>query len=82
MRPGRGRGDGGDDTGEGPGYVIAVCEGTACVPAATVPDVPRAVAVGWLAELAARFRAKGLLGRVALLDGRTGAVVASRRIWP
>ena len=72
----------GDDAGERPGYVIAVCEGAACVPAVPVPDVPLAVAVGWLGELAARFRAKGMLGRLALLDGRTGAVVASRRVWP
>ena len=71
-----------NDAGGDPRYVIAVCEGAACVPAVPVPDVPRAVAIGWLAELAARFRAKGRLGRVVLLDGRTGAVVATRRVWP
>ena len=74
--------DRGGAAGGDPKYVIAVCEGAACVPAVPVPDVPRAVAVGWLAELASRFRAKGLLGRVALLDARTGEVVAGRRIWP
>ena len=81
MNRERGRGDGADP-GVGPGYVIAVCEGAACVPAVPVPDVPLGVVLGWLAELAARLRAKGMLGRVALLDARTGAVVASRRVWP
>ena len=71
-----------DAAGGEPGYVIAVCEGAECVPAVPVPDVPRRVAVGWLDEMAARFRAKGLLGRLVLLDARTGAVVAGRRVWP
>ena len=74
--------DRGDDAGGDPRYVIAVCEGAECVPAVPIPDAPLWVAVGWLGELAARFRAKGMLGRVALLDGRTGAVVAGRRVWP
>ena len=65
-----------------PGYVLAVCEGAACVPAVPVPDAPLGVAVGWLADRASRFRAKGMLGSVALLDARTGAVVARRRVWP
>ena len=76
------QGDGDDDASAAPGYVIAAGEGIACVSLAPVPDVPRRVAVGWLAELAARLREKGLLGRLALLDGRTGALVAARGIWP
>ena len=76
-----GRGDEGD-ADEQPGSVIAVCEGAECVPALPVPDAPLGVAVGWLVEFASRCQAKGMLGRVALLDARTGAVVASRRVWP
>ena len=71
-----------DDAGERAGYVIAICEGAECVPMLTLPPVRRRVAVGWLGELAAGLRAKGVLGRVVLLDGRTGAVVAGRRVWP
>ena len=82
MNPGRGRGDAGDDAGGAPALVLAVCEGGRCVPVVPLPGVPRAAAAGSLAELAARLRAKGALGRVVLLDGRTGAVVASRRVWP
>ena len=78
----RGRGDGDDDVGGDTAYVLAVCEGDRCVPVVPLPGVPRATAVKSLAELAARLRAKGALGRLALLDARTGAVVARRRVWP
>jgi hypothetical protein len=47
-----------------------------------VPGVPRTAAVGPLAELAALLRARGVIGRLVLLDARTGAVVASRRVRP
>ena len=47
-------------------------------------DAPttEAEAVALLAPLADRLREKGAIGRVLLLDGRTGAVVAERRVWP
>ena len=83
MSPGRREGEGA--AGEGaaaPVYVLAVCEGDRCAPVVPLPGVPRETAVRSLAELAARLRAKGALGRLALLDGRTGAVVAARRVWP
>ena len=82
MNPERGRGDGDDDGGEDTAYVLAVCEGDRCVPVVPLPGVPRATAVKSLAELAARLRAKGALGRVVVLDGHTGVVAASRRVWP
>ena len=82
MSPGTGRDDGDDDAGDAPAYVLAACEATACVPIVAFPALPRVAAVGWLAELADRLRAKGGLGRLALLDARTGAVVASCRVWP
>jgi hypothetical protein len=65
-----------------PAYVLAVCEGGECVAIVPVPGVPRATAVGPLAELAALLRARGAIGRLVLLDARTGAVVASRRVRP
>ena len=77
-----GQGNGDDDAGAAAAYVLAACEGDECVPVVPLPGVLRPVAVGALAELAARLRAKGALGRVVLLDARTGAVVASRRVWP
>ena len=69
---------------EPPLYLIALCEGRACVPLANLADVPltEAEAIAFLALLAARLRAKGHLGRAVLLDGRTKRVVARRRVWP
>ena len=67
-----------------PTYLIALCEGTRCVPVLELDDAPttEAEAVVLLAQVADRLRDKGAIGRVLLLDGRTGAVVAERRVWP
>jgi hypothetical protein len=64
--------------------VVSLCEGARCRPllairatqAATVALLP------FLAELADRLRAEGAMGRVVVRDRRTGAVVATRRVWP
>ena len=82
MRPGRDPADGEGAADAAPAYVLAVCEGDECVAIVPVPVVPRALAVGPLAELAALLRARGAIGRLVLLDPPTGAVVAARRVWP
>jgi hypothetical protein len=67
-----------------PAYLFAVCEGRRCVPIEELEAewLSEAEAVAALALLAARLRARGGVGRVVLVDGRTGAVVATRRVWP
>ena len=72
---------------EPPACVVARCEGRRCVEVVDLAElagspVPEAEARALLARLAARFRAEGALGRLALLDRRAGAVVAARRVWP
>ena len=67
-----------------PASLFAVCEGGRCrpleEPEAAWPSAAEAVAA--LGHLAARLRARGGVGRVVLADGRTGRVVATRRVWP
>ena len=68
-----------------PRYRITLCEGHSCVPAAdldgrcppTTADTRAA-----LACQAARYRAMGAVGRLVLVEEGSGAVVASRRVWP
>ncbi len=66
---------------------MAVCEGRRCVGVADLAGLPggpptEAEAVGVLEQVAARLRERGALGRAVLLDRRTLAVVAERRVWP
>ena len=76
--------------GSGPGassYLVAVCEGRRCVGVFDFDDVPggpptEAEAIAVLARVAAHLREAGALGRAVLLDRRTKAVVAKRRVWP
>ena len=68
-------------------YVIAHCEGRRCLEVVDFADLTdkaptEAEAVLVLEGLAARFRAGGAVGRLVLLDGRAGTVVAERRVWP
>ena len=67
-----------------PAYLFAVCEGRRCVPVEELEAewLSEAEAVAALGLLAARLRARGGVGRVVLADGRTGRVVATRRVWP
>ena len=72
---------------ERPAYAVAVCEGRDCVRVADLGALPggpptAAQAVALLARLAAHLRERGAIGRAVLLDRRTGAVVAARRVWP
>ena len=70
-----------------PAYAIVHCEGRRCVEVAALDDLAdetlaEAEAVAFLERLAARFRAAGAIGRLVLLDRRTGEAVATRRVWP
>ena len=68
---------------DAPAYVVAVCEGGTCLRLKDLDEAePREEAVALLARLAARLRAMGAVGRVVLLDRRTGEEVAERRVWP
>ena len=69
---------------EPPLYLIVLCEGRTCVPLTSLGDAPltEAEAVAFLALLAARLRAEGVIGRVVLMDGRNKRIVARRRVWP
>ncbi len=69
---------------ERPVYVIFVCEGRRCVPVLDLAGEPvtEAEAATMLAELAARLRGLGALGRAALVEGRSGRQIASVRIGP
>ncbi len=69
---------------EQPGYRVLVCEGRRCVPVLDLTGEPVAEgeAVTFLAEVAARLRALRALGRVVLVDGRTGRRAASVRVGP
>ena len=74
--------------GRGPrAYAVAVCEGRRRVAVRDLDGLPggpptAAEARGFLGWLAAELRARGGLGRAVLLDRRTLAVVAERRVWP
>ena len=70
--------------GPPPTYRIALCEGARCIPVLDLDDAPatEAEAVAFLAQIAQRLRERGAVGRVLLLNGRAGAVVAARRVWP
>ena len=68
-------------------YLLAVCEGRRCVPVRNLDGLPggpptAAEAIAFLGQLATHLRGRGVLGRAVLLDTRTGAVVAERRLWP
>ena len=67
-----------------PVYVFAVCEGGRCLPVRDLEAevLSEAEAARVLALLAARLRARRAVGQAVLLDGRTGRVVAVRRVWP
>ena len=67
-----------------PLYLVALCEGRACVPLTRLDDAPltTADAVAVLARLARRLRDEGAVGLAVLVDGRTKRVVATRRVWP
>jgi hypothetical protein len=68
---------------EPPAYVVALCEGGTCLPVKDLAEAePREELVALLARLAERLRAVGAIGRVVVLDRRTGEVVAARRVWP
>ncbi len=64
-----------------PAYIILVCEGRRCAPVLDLTGGPVAEgeAVAFLAEVAARLRA---LGRVVLIEGRSGRQIASARVGP
>ena len=66
-------------------YVIVVCEGSRCVPVLAPEAAGRAgpaEALIILVALADRLRGQRAMGRLRLLDGRTGAMVAERPLWP
>ena len=67
-----------------PLYLVALCEGTSCVPLTRLDDAPltRADTVTVLAGLARRLRDRGAVGLLVLVDGRTKQLVATRRVWP
>ena len=67
-----------------PLYLVALCEGAACVPLTRLDDAPltTADAVAVLAHLARRLRDDGAVGLLILVDGRTKELVATRRVWP
>jgi len=66
-----------------PVYQIAICDGSGCRGVAVIADAetPRG-AVRRLALLAARLRARGVLGTLTLTEAATRRVVATRRVWP
>ncbi len=67
-----------------PRYRLALCEGPRCIPAADLdgrcPSAADGEAV--LACRAAQYRTAGAVGRLLLVEAASGAVVASRRVWP
>ncbi len=65
-------------------YAILVCEGRRCVAVFRFGDdeMTEADAVARLAEVAARLRALRALGRVVLVEGRSGQRIASARVGP
>ena len=70
-----------------PTYLVALCEGRACVLVNTreTPEVEaagEAEALAVLEAVAARLRERGAIGRVLLLKARSKRVVARRRVWP
>ncbi len=69
---------------ERPDYAILVCEGRRCVAVLDVTGEPVAEgeAVAFLREVAARLRALRALGRVVVVERRSGRVVASIRVGP
>ena len=70
--------------GEQPAYLILVCEGRRCLTVLDLTGEPVAEgeAVAFLAEVAARLRALRALGRVVLVEGRSGRQIASARVGP
>ena len=69
---------------ERPAYAILVCEGRRCVPVLDLTGEPVAEgeAVAFLAEVAARLRGLRALGRVVLVEQRSGRRIASLRVGP
>ena len=69
---------------EPPVYLIFVCEGRRCVPVVGLEDVvtTEAEAVAMLAEVAARLRRVGALGRAVLVEAGSGRRIASVRVGP
>ena len=67
-----------------PTYTILVCEGRRCVPVRDFVGETwtEAEIVVRLGLLAARLREIGGLGRVVVVERRSGRIVARRRIWP
>ena len=68
-------------------YVLLHCEGRRCLEVVDFADLTdkaptEAEAMVVLEGLADRFRARGVVGRLVLLDRRAGVVVAERRVWP
>jgi hypothetical protein len=69
---------------EPPSYLVSLCEGDLCRPLFTIDDASVTVAdlLPFLAELAVRLRSKGAMGRVVVTDRESGAVIATRQVWP
>ena len=63
-------------------YRLALCEGERCVLLGGVAERSRPAAQAALGREAERLRGAGLVGRLVLLDGRAGTVLAARRVWP
>ena len=59
-----------------------LCVGAADLAGPPAGPATEAEAVAVLERLAERLRERGALGRAVLLDRRTLAVVAERRVWP
>ena len=66
-----------------PVYEVAICDGGGCREVLVIDDAETpGQAAAWLATLATQLRERGVLGGLVLTEAGTGAVVATRRVWP
>ena len=71
-------------TPSAPRYRLVLCEGDHCVLAPDLGGGCPAVgdAEGVIECRAAQYRAAGAVGRLVLVEAKSGTTVASRRVWP
>ena len=63
-------------------YLVVLCEADRCVPVTDLPEQRPEAAEAVLARQAACYRTDGVVGRLMLVNRRTGVVVVVRRVWP
>ena len=66
-----------------PVYVVAIRNGSGSREVLVVDDAETPQqAARWLAPIAERMRARGVVGVLELREAATGRAVAARRVWP